>query len=78
MKEIHKKILPQYFIDVQNGEKTFELRKDEDNAQPGDTLILEEWDSGYTGRVCVKSVTYVLRDVPQLGLAEGYCILGLK
>ena len=51
MKKVKKKILPQYFRDIMMGIKPFELRKDEDNIQPGDTLDLLEWDGkDYTGR----------------------------
>lgn len=46
MKSIEKKILPKYFRAVRKEEKNFELRKDEDNAQPGDVLILMEWENG--------------------------------
>ena len=45
MKSIEKKILPKYFRAVRKEEKNFELRKDEDNAQPGDVLILMEWET---------------------------------
>ena len=48
--EIHKKILPEHFDALASGEKTFELRlNDEDlqDAKPGDVLVLEEWtDTG--------------------------------
>ena len=46
MKSIEKKIHPKYFRAVRKDEKNFELRKDEDNAQPGDVLILMEWENG--------------------------------
>ena len=76
---VKKKILPSYFKDVDNGTKTFELRKDEDNIQPGDTLDLLEWDGEkYTGRNVRCVITYVLRDCPQYGLLDGYCIIGIK
>lgn len=84
MKEVSKKILEKYFEDVKKGIKTFEVRKDEDDIQVGDILILEEWKegdiftSGYTGRCIRKRVKYVLRDIPQYGLQEGYCIIGLE
>lgn len=42
MSIIRKKILPEYFEAVQENRKKFELRKDEDNIQVGDELILEE------------------------------------
>ena len=44
---ISKKILPHYFWEVWDGNKNFELRKDEDDIQTGDELVLEEWkDTG--------------------------------
>ena len=77
-KTIEKKILPEYFKEVKAGRKTFELRKDEDDVQVGDTLILREWDGeNYTGRRAVRDVSYVLRDVPEYGLQKGYCIIAL-
>lgn len=84
MKTVDKKILPNFFEDVKKGIKTFEVRKDEDDIQVGDILFLEEWKdgdiftSGYTGRCIRKKVKYVLRDIPQYGLQEGYCIIGLE
>lgn len=80
MKWITKKILPEYFKDVVSGRKTFELRKDEDDIQPGDILNLQEWspDDGYSGDQKDFTVTYVLRNCPQYGLMDGYCIIGIK
>lgn len=75
-KKVYKKILPQYFTEVLAGNKTFELRIDEDNIQVGDTLVLKEWNQKYTGRFIEIKVTYILRDVPEYGLQEGYCIIG--
>ncbi len=76
-KIVDKKILPQYFEAVIRDKKQFELRKDEDNIQEGDILILREWDGEkYTGMYVQRTVSYVLRNVPQYGLAEGYCIIG--
>lgn len=78
MKQIRKKMLPQYLKEVWSGNKNFELRKDEDDAQVGDELILEEWEpgKGYTGAIAKRIVTYVLRNVPEYGLMDGYCIIG--
>ena len=81
---IHKKILPVYFEDVARGIKNFELRKDEDDVQPEDILVLEEYIVGkyppfsckYTGRKITKTVRYVLRDATEYGLMKGYCIIG--
>lgn len=78
MSIIRKKILPEYFEAVQENRKKFELRKDEDNIQVGDELILEEWNGEYTGRYTNRKVTYVLRNVPEYGLNDGYCIIGWR
>lgn len=79
MKIIQKKILPEYFEAVISDRKTFELRKDEDNVQPGDRLILNEWDGeNYTGRSHDCLVSYVLRNVPEYGLMDGYCIIAIQ
>ncbi len=78
-KIIKKKILPKYFWDVVTQRKPFELRRDEDNAQAGDILLLQEHDGDhYTGRQVYADIIYVLRDVPEYGLKNGYCILGIQ
>jgi len=77
MKTVRKKILPVYFKTVVNRAKNFELRKDDDDIQAGDRLILCEWDGGhYTMRKTERRVKYVLRHVPEYGLKDGYCIIG--
>lgn len=76
-KTIRKKILPCYFKDVKERKKNFEIRKDEDDVCVGDTLVLREWTGVcFTGRKISRTVKYVLRDVPGLGLQEGFCIIG--
>ena len=77
MQIVHKKILPEFFKPVEDREKNFEIRKDEDNICPGDLLVLDEWDGrDYTGSVAHRAVKYVLRDAPEYGLMPGYCIIG--
>lgn len=77
MKTLEYKILPLYYTDVQNGNKKFELRKDEHDIQPGDIVRLIEHDGKrYTGRYLCRLVTYVLRNVPEYGLMPGYCVIG--
>ncbi|MCB7306164.1 DUF3850 domain-containing protein [Bariatricus massiliensis] len=76
MNVIRKKIKPEYFRAVRAREKNFELRKDEDGIQAGDLLILEEWNNGYTGNSVRRYIKYVLRNVPEYGLTQGYCIIG--
>lgn len=71
------KALPEHFLQVCDGRKTFEIRKDDRNIQPGDIVELVEW-SRYTGYTGEKSrelhITYVLRNCPEYGLKKGYCI----
>lgn len=38
------KIEPQYYCRVADGSKTFEVRKNDRGFQPGDTVLLKEWD----------------------------------
>lgn len=76
---IHElKIAPEYFEAVAKGAKQFELRKDDRNFQVGDFVMLKEYDNGaYTGRwLGYLLISYVLRDCPQYGLQDGYCIIG--
>ena len=73
------KILPEYFGAIRCGVKTFELRRNDRNYQPGDTLVLQEWtlEGGYTGRELTRYVPYVLCG-PALGLDPDWCILSLQ
>lgn len=67
--EIHKKILPDHFDALASGEKTFELRLNDDDlqdAKPGDILVLEEWTSADadrkpTGRMMRKTISRASR-----------------
>lgn len=61
---IDKKVWPGYFDAVAHGNKNFELRLGDFRAQPGDILVLREWDpsiSEYTGRQVERVVTYVVK-----------------
>ena len=79
MKSIEKKLLPEYFEAVGRRAKTFELRKDDSDYQIGDLLTLREWNGEeYTGREIIREITYILRDAPEYGLMEGYCILSIQ
>ena len=76
-KIVEKKILPEYFNEVIHDRKKFEIRKDEDNLQIGDAVVLREWDGEkYPGREVGRHIVYVLRDVPEYGLMPGYVIFG--
>lgn len=63
MSVIEKKISPEYFEQINSGQKTFELRLADWKCKPGDTLVLREVDKDrkYTGRELRKKVGYVLK-----------------
>ena len=77
-KSIHElKTLPQYFDEVRNGWKRFEIRKNDRDFKVGDILILREWDGNeYTGEFLYVKVMYILSDFPD-GLQPGYCIMSI-
>ena len=55
----------EYFEDVWDGSKKFEIRKDDRSFHVGDRLLLREFDiigdPEYTGRTILVKVTYYLR-----------------
>ena len=74
----HKlKIYPEYFTQVCNGRKSFEIRKNDRNFQVGDLLVLQEYCpiiQDYTGREVKKEVTYIT-DFEQ---RDGYVVMSIK
>lgn len=62
---IVKKISPEYFQDIVDGKKKYELRLNDFDIEQGDILVLEEYTSSdqktrkATGRVIEKTVTYL-------------------
>lgn len=71
------KIKPEYYEKVTRGIKRFELRKDDRAYEVGDHVMFKEWDGDYTGRQTRwKTIHYILRNCPEYGLMDGYCILG--
>lgn len=74
------KIWPEYFDDVQSGEKGFDVRKDDRPFEVGNILLLREFNPNteeYTGREMAKRIRYILRESEFAGVAPGFCILGL-
>ncbi|HLC55686.1 MAG TPA: DUF3850 domain-containing protein, partial [Candidatus Nanoarchaeia archaeon] len=42
--KIEKKVWPEFFQEILDGNKTFELRLNDFECNQGDILILKEWD----------------------------------
>ncbi|MBU3923860.1 MAG: DUF3850 domain-containing protein [Nanoarchaeota archaeon] len=60
--KIEKKIWPEYFQEILNGNKTYELRLADWECNEGDILVLKEWNpktKTHTGRVIEKEVGFV-------------------
>ncbi|MBE6695323.1 MAG: DUF3850 domain-containing protein [Ruminococcaceae bacterium] len=75
---IHRlKILPEYFLAIAKGIKTFDVRFNDRGYKLGDYIVFEEYCEGkYTGRFLVAKIVHILND-PEY-CKEGYVILGIK
>lgn len=58
---INLRILPEYFEAQLNGDKKFEIRKNDRDFKVGQYLNLREWSkaNGYTGRSVIVKITYI-------------------
>jgi len=78
------KVLREFFDDLMDGSKTFEVRQDDRSFAVGDTLLLKEWDpkphelswGDYTGRELSRRITYKLPG-GKFGIDPRFCVLGL-
>ncbi|MDP3989340.1 MAG: DUF3850 domain-containing protein [bacterium] len=64
MNTIEKKVWPEYFQQILDNKKTFEVRLNDFEINEGDTLVLKEWDpqtKDYTGRELERTVGWVGR-----------------
>lgn len=75
---IHElKIEPKYLSEISNGDKNFEIRKNDRNFQRGDFLALNEWeDGGYTGESIIVKILYVFSDSRYC--KDGYVVMSIK
>lgn len=88
MSETHElKCWPEFYDAIADGSKPFDLRKNDRKFKVGDLLILRRFNdrtARYTGEQVKRRITYVMDGVgggcitPLMGLARGYCILGLE
>ena len=78
----HKlKVDERFFIEVVNGQKPFEIRKDDRNYNRGDTVELHESQSNKnmslfpttTGRYVTAEIGFITR----YGQADDFCVFGL-
>jgi hypothetical protein len=71
------KILPQYYKEVKEGNKNFELRKNDRDYKVHDIIRLRAWDGEYVDKAPLeRQIKYILKDCPEYGLKDGYVILG--
>lgn len=77
--KIHElKILPKFFGDVESGEKTFEIRKNDRDYQVGDLIRLKEFDAfkqQYTGN---ETGYYKIIYITSFQQKDGYVVMGIK
>lgn len=80
--KIHElKIKHEYMQEIWHNRKTFELRKNDRDFQQGDIVhfnVISEHKPEPYPDADIYVITYVLRDVPEYGLADGYCIFGIR
>lgn len=74
-REYEIRIAPRWYQDIYAGIKTFILRKDDKDYQVGDILLLKEYTVAETGECVRLKIQYKLDH--EIGLQEGYCILGI-
>lgn len=75
------KTWPEYFQQVNTGNKTFEVRKMDRPFKVGDSILLQEFDpitGQYTGKELHFNISYILTDAERFGIKKGYCVLSLK
>ena len=89
IKMVHElKTWPEYFEQVKNGNKPFDVRKNDRYFSEGDELLLKEYvpkgyyedglnDDKYTGRILHRKVSYILQG-SQFGIQEGFVVMGLQ
>lgn len=85
---VHRlKTWPGFFTAVRDGDKTFELRRNDRDFQTGDLLLLQEWDpcqgdGAYTGRELTRVCGWIARGGTNEAfggthIEPGYCVISL-
>lgn len=76
---IELKCHPTYFLDVKNGIKTFEIRKNDREYKVDDILYIMEYvhqEERYTGDYTVMKVTYIFKG-GSFGLSDEYIVMAI-
>ncbi len=80
MNKIHDlKTIPPFYKDVENGLKTFEVRKNDRDFKVGDCLVLQEYlpkTETFTGEMILMRVTYIALDLPWAN--DGYAVMSIE
>lgn len=73
------KVWIDYYADIRDGKKNFEVRYNDRDFQVGDILQLHEYnnlENYYTGYWVTKVVEYILKDTT-FGLKENWIVMGI-
>lgn len=76
------KTWPSFYEAITTGSKTFEIRRNDRDFAPGDTLILQEYDPNpdaihqYTGRQIKALVGFVVHG-GVFGVQPGHCVMSI-
>lgn len=80
-RSIHRlKTWPRFYLDVVEGRKSFEWRRDDRGFEVGDRLILEEFDPAadvYSGQSCAVLVTSILRG-PDFCVPDEFVVMSIR
>jgi len=71
------KIAPEYLTKIFQGNKNWELRKNDRDFKEGDWICVRGYESGkYLSELKFGIIKFILEDYK--GLEDGYCILSVK
>lgn len=74
------KIFRCYLKDIERGKKTWEIRKNDRDFKEGDIIHFVDQDSEeffeYPDNLF--RITYILQNINEYGLQEGYCIFSIE
>lgn len=80
MKKIELKVWMNYFEDIKDHRRNFELRYNDRNFQVGDILRLREYnekENYYTDRQVFRIISYILSDTT-FGLKDNWVVIGFE